>query len=150
MSSLLSRETAALHQPSLFFPLVDLLTNPNTFPKPLSTLLPEAIHQAATDAAQSNGFFREPDSLPAFQLALALHSASPKLEAFHQYYEDRNLGDIPLPSGTLVEECGSWVDWYGTRICTRQQLAAVAKREVLDSTMDKSQYVLFSFPASSR
>jgi UDP-glucose:glycoprotein glucosyltransferase len=149
ISSLLLRETAALHQPSLFFPLVDLLTNPSTFPKPLSTLLPEAIHQAATDIAQSNGFFREPDSLTAFQLALALHSASPKLEAFYQYYEDRNLDHIPLPSGTLAEECGSWVDWYGTRICTRQELAAVAKREALDSTTNQSKHVLRSFPASS-
>ena len=142
MSSLSFRETAALHRPSLFFPLVDILTDPSTFPKPLSTLPPEAIHQAATDVAQSSGFFREPDSLPAFQLALALHSASPKLEAFHQYYKDRNLGNIPLPSGTLADECGSWVDWYGTRICTRQELAAVARREALDPTADNSEHVL--------
>ncbi len=142
---LLLRETAALHQPSLFFPLVDLLTDPSTFPKPLSTLSPEAIHQAATDVAQSSGLFREPDSLPAFQLALALHSASPKLEAFHQYYRDRNLGDIPLPSGTLAEECGSWVDWYGNRICTRQELAAVARPEVLDSIGDTSKHVFLYF-----
>ena len=151
ISFLLLRETAALHQPSLFFPLVDLLTDPSTFPKPLSTLPPEAIHQAATDVAQSSGLFREPDSLPAFQLALALHSASPKLEAFHQYYKDRNLGNIPLPGGTLAEECGSWVDWYGTRICTRQELAAVARREALDSIADNSKRVLFiSFRVSSR
>jgi UDP-glucose:glycoprotein glucosyltransferase len=119
------------------------LTNPNVFPKPLSTLSPEAIHQAATDAAQSNGFFLEPDSLPTFQLALALHSASPKLEAFYQYYKDRNLDNIPLPSGTLPDECGSWVDWYGKRICTRQELAAVATHEALDSTTDKSKHVSF-------
>jgi len=144
--SLLSRETVALHQPSVFFPLVDLLTNPSTFPIPLSTLPPEAIHQAATDVAQSNGFFLEPDSLPAFQLALGLHSASPKLEAFYQYYKDRNLDNTPVPTGTLAKECGSWVDWYGTRVCTGQELAAVAKREVLDSTTDKSKHVFFSPP----
>jgi hypothetical protein len=135
------RETASLDQPSVFFPLVDLFTSPNVFPKPLSTLPPEAIHQAATDVAQSNGFFREPDSLPAFQLALALHSASPKLEAFYQYYNDRNLGDIPSLSDIPAEECGSWVDWYGKRICTTQELAAVAKREALDSMKDKSKHV---------
>jgi len=138
---LLPRETAALDQPSNFFPLVDLLTNPNIFPKPLSTLPPEAIHQAAIDAAQSNGFFLEPDSLPAFHLALALHSASPKLEAFYQYYKDLTLDGIPLPGGSFAEECGSWVDWYGQRICTRQELAAVATREALDSTMDKYEQV---------
>lgn len=121
------------------------MTNPSTFPKPLLTLPPEAIHQAATDVAQSSGFFREPDSLPAFQLALALHSASPKLEAFHQYYKDRNLDNTPLPSGTLAEECGSWVDWYGKRICTGQELAAVARREALDPKVDNSEHVSFYF-----
>ena len=56
------RETATLDQPSNFFPLVDLLTSPSVFPRPLPTLTPEAIHQAATHAAQSSGFFLEPDS----------------------------------------------------------------------------------------
>src|SRR5258708_5518318 len=134
---LLLRETVALDQPTHFFPIVDLLTNPNIFPKPLSTFPPEAIHQAATDAAHSNSFFREPDSLPAFQLAFALHSASPKLEAFYQYYIDRNLDKTPLPGGIPAEECGSWVDWYGKRICTGQELAAVAEREALDPPKDK-------------
>lgn len=103
----------------------------------------EVIHQAATNAAHANGFFRDPDSLPAFQLALALHSASPKLEAFYQYYKDRNLDNIPLPSGISAEECGSWVDWYGKRICTGQDLAAIAKREALDSPADNLEYVSF-------
>ena len=142
-SLLLLRETVALDRPAHFFPLVDLLTDPNIFPKPLSTLPSEAIYQAATNAAHANGFFREPDSLPVFQLALALHSASPKLEAFYQYYKDRNLENVPLPSGIPAEECGSWVDWYGKRICTAQELAAVAQRETLDSPTDKFEYVPF-------
>ena len=137
-----------MDHPAHFFPLVDLFTDPNVFPKPLSTLPSEAIHQAATNAAHTNGFFRDPDSLPAFQLALALHSASPKLEAFYQYYKDRNLENIPLPGGTSAEECGSWVDWYGKRICTGQDLVAIAKREALDSPTDKLEYV--SFPSEHR
>ena len=60
-------------------------------------------------------------------------------------YKDRNLGNTPLPSGILAEECGSWVDWYGNRICTRQELAAVARREALDPTADNSEHVLLYF-----
>ena len=51
-----------------------------------------------------------------------------------------------LPSGTLPEEvCGSWVDWCAKRICTRQELAAIATRDALNSSPDKFRHISFPF-----
>ena len=107
-SSLLFRETVALDQPAHFF-LVDHFTDPNIYPKPLSTLPSEAIHQAATNAAHANDVFREPDSLPVFQLALALHSATvtnyaceAQSSTIHSLFPQRKLPSRHFPSIKLL------------------------------------------------
>lgn len=132
-------ETAALDQPQSFFPLVDLLTSPDTFPEPLGKLSPEAIHQAALALFQHHGFFTH-DTLKQFELALSLHVSAPKLEAFYQFYNDRNLENIRLPNGYISDGdgCGSWIDWYGSRLCSSEDLHAVLSREALDAASGQS------------
>jgi len=134
-------ETAAIDQPNRFFPLVDTLTSPDEFPYPLAKLSPEAIHQASLETAQKQGYLADDSGLKAFELALALHVSSPKLEAFYQYYQDRNLDRIPPPVGYLAEECASWVDWYGSRLCSSDDLRGVLSREGLDAGVNVTMYV---------
>jgi UDP-glucose:glycoprotein glucosyltransferase len=131
--TLLYSETVAIDQPTHFFPLVDILTSPDEFPSPLAKLSSEAIHQASLEIAWKQGYLADDSALRAFELALALHVSSPKLEAFYQYYEDRNLDRSPPPAGYLVEECASWVDWYGSRLCSSDDLRGVLSREGLEA-----------------
>ncbi|KAK0452361.1 UDP-glucose:glycoprotein glucosyltransferase-domain-containing protein [Armillaria borealis] len=66
-------ETVALENPEAFFPFVDSLTNPETLPE-----------------ASAGGFLSEPGALTAVEMNLAMHSATPKIEAFYQHYSDLN------------------------------------------------------------
>lgn len=53
-------------------------------------------------------------------MALALHSAVPKIEAFYEYYNT-------IYGGEEEERCngGSWVDWYGSVICDGKKLSSL-------------------------
>lgn len=116
-------ETVAQENQDAFFPLLDALTNPDTLVSP-QTMTPEAIHQAALEVAASRGLLRKPGSLAAVEMNLALHSATPLIEALHQYYENLNQW----------VECGSWVDWYGQVVCDVEELARLAGLETIDSS----------------
>lgn len=129
-----NRETAAIHSPSSFFPLVDLLTAPALFVEPVATYTPEAIHQVAINLARHYGYIKDDVDLAAFELALSLHVASPKIEAFYQYYEDQRLDQLRPPSGYTDVDCGTWVDWYGTKVCDKDDLQGVLSRAGVEGT----------------
>ncbi|KAG8817724.1 hypothetical protein FRC18_000376, partial [Serendipita sp. 400] len=152
-------ETAAIEQPSSFFPLVDLLTSPDAFPPTsssfngdagsggLASLTPEAIHEASLAILRQQGYIAtltpsevktessKHINLKEFELALSLHVASPKLQGFYSFYEDWVLSKMEGVRGSTVdsEECFSWVDWYGARLCSSDDLKAVLSREALDA-----------------
>ncbi|KAK0458728.1 UDP-glucose:glycoprotein glucosyltransferase-domain-containing protein, partial [Desarmillaria tabescens] len=115
-------ETVALENPDAFFPFVDSITNPETHAL-AKDLSPEAVHQLALQAAVAGGFLTEPGALTAVEMNLAMHSATPKIEAFYQHYSDLNS----------KVDCGSWVDWYGTVVCDVETLVQLAGRETIDS-----------------
>ncbi|TFK38220.1 UDP-glucose:Glyco protein glucosyltransferase-domain-containing protein [Crucibulum laeve] len=117
-------ETVALEHPDAFFTYLDRLTDPETLTLP-GKLSPEAIHLAALEVAVSNGLLQAPGSLTAVEMNLALHAATPKLEAFYQHYEDHHNNS----AGT---KCGSWVDWYGEVVCDVDTLAKLAGVETID------------------
>lgn len=110
-------------------------------------MTPEAIHQASISVLEAQGYFPASGSkdgstpLKLFDMALALHVSSPKLEAYYQYYNSRHLDTVSIPSGYLVEECGSWVDWYGARLCSGDDLLGVLGREALEGS-DAARYVV--------
>ncbi|KAL1704030.1 hypothetical protein EV121DRAFT_270703, partial [Schizophyllum commune] len=115
-------ETVTQENQDAFFPLLDALTDGEKLVLPQS-LTPEAAYQAALEVAASGGQLSKPGSLAAVELNLALHSATPTIEAFHQYYENLNRW----------VECGSWVDWYGQVVCDVEELARLAGVETLDA-----------------
>ena len=126
IGSLIS-ESMSQEDPDSFFPLLDLLTAPKAFPQPLATLTSEAIRQASIELAANSGYFTQPASLPAFELSLALHAASPKIQAFHNYYNTH------FRSKVLSEDCGSWIDWYGHDVCTPEELVRLVSTDTLPS-----------------
>lgn len=128
------RETIALEDPSAYFPVLDILTDPNTLPS-ATTLSHEALHQLAFQSTVSLGYLSKPGAPEYAEMQLALHAATPKIEAFYQHYTDTIRGrilDTESGEGKGVE-CGSWVDWYGAVVCNVEQLAHLAGPETIDA-----------------
>jgi UDP-glucose:glycoprotein glucosyltransferase len=110
-----------LENPHAFFPFVDRVTDPDILPA-AQKMTDEAVHQFAVQLA-TNGFLSEPGALATVEMNLALHAATPKIEAFYHHY--------------LTQEdpkCGSWVDWYGEVVCDVQKLSHLAGIETIDPT----------------
>ncbi|KAI0314345.1 UDP-glucose:glycoprotein glucosyltransferase-domain-containing protein [Amylostereum chailletii] len=121
-------ETISIEEPNAFFPLLETLTDPQRDPRP-ETLSREALEQLALQAALSAGFLSKPGSLELAQMQLALHAATPKIEAFFSYYTN-----AARERAAHMDEksCESWVDWYGEVVCDGDRLAELAGRETID------------------
>lgn len=124
----------AIEKPDAFFTFLDRLTDAEGLALPAS-MTPEAIHQAALQIALDNGILQEIGSLSAVEMNLALHAATPKLQAFYNHYEDHH-------NHSRGTQCGSWVDWYGEVVCDAERLAQLAGIETLDPSRDLKKYVL--------
>ena len=112
------------------------------FPDSLASLPSEAIHEASVRILLENGYFAQPGALETFELSLALHAASPKIETFFQFYRDHKLSQIPIVDGELLEDCtGSWVDWYGHRVCTVDTLRHLVEVKTLEAANDTKAFV---------
>lgn len=120
-------ETVALENPDAFFPLLDRLTDPKVFSS-LEELSPEALYRAVLEISTGNGVF----NVATLEMNLALHAATPKIEAFYNYYEDHH-------SGSRGVECGSWVDWHGQVICDIGTLVRVAGLDTSEPVVNSMQ-----------
>ena len=117
---------------------MDTLTDPNT-PPSVHTLTPEAIHGLAAETTAKLGLLPKAASLALADINLALHAATPKIEAFYQYYTDHH------GSKELEDGCGSWVDWYGQVVCDLKTLEKVADVDTIDEATTHP-YVTRKFP----
>lgn len=123
-----NRETASTENQDTFLPLLDLLTSPDVFPQPLTSLDSKTIHDISVRALLDKGYLSEPGALESFELSLSLHAASPKIEAFYEFYRDQKLAEVPLADGESLDACsGSWVGWYGRRVCSVDILRALVE-----------------------
>ncbi|KIY66670.1 glycosyltransferase family 24 protein [Cylindrobasidium torrendii FP15055 ss-10] len=116
-------ETVALENADAFFPLVDQLTDPDTH-----ALHPhrsaEALHQLTLEAALENKLLNAPGAVQFVEMGFAMHTATPKIEAFYQHYAGL----------TGHKQCGgTWVDWYGTVVCDVETLVQLAGQDTLDA-----------------
>ena len=100
--------------------------NSDTLPT-LGKLSSEAIHQASLQTATELGYLQDPGAYASAELQISLHAAAPKVQAFYQFYEDQYSDSVPETN------CGSWVDWYGEKICDVDTLARVAGHETIDA-----------------
>jgi hypothetical protein len=128
------RETVALEKPDAFFTFLDRLTDTEALMLP-ADITPKAIHQAALQIALDNGILEETSSVSAVEMNIALHAATPKLEAFYNHYEDHH-------NNSRGTQCGSWVDWYGEVVCDANRLAQLVEVETKISS-DLKLYVFF-------
>ena len=119
------RDSISIENEHAYFPLLDTLTDPNT-PPSVHTLTPEAIHRLAVETTSRLGLLPKAGSLAFADINLALHVATPKIEAFYQYYADHH-GDKELGEG-----CESWVDWYGQVVCDVETLEKLADVDTVD------------------
>lgn len=117
-SNWLLRETVSLEYPDKFFDFLDQL---------LAQAAPadDDGHESLLEFASSSGVVEDAEALARITMNLALSSATPKLEAFYNYYES-NYGE---PS---TVPCESWVDWYGAVICDSEALARLIEKELED------------------
>lgn len=122
----IGRESVALSNPDGFFPLLDKLTDPKAHIFSQS-LAPEALYQAGISSAVATGIIQDANDAVEVEMNLALHAATPKLEAFYQHYEENHNSS----KGT---SCGSWVDWYGEVVCDIESLVRLVGHETIDSS----------------
>jgi len=133
----LCRESAALDND--YFAVLDLLTSDEA----LSASIPladQATYESSLELLQSHGLLDAPGSRDALELALALHTTAPKIEAFYQFYADAKANAVPDP------DCASFVDWYGERICDAKSLKRRLDVDRIDSDGTSSQTATFVRP----
>ena len=131
----------AIEEPSAFFHLLDGITDPSVFPLPKDKSSPKHVHKHVFDIALAMDHLAAPGAYVAAEMHVALHSASPKLEAFYQYYNDHHAAR-KRAFGKSGEECESWVDWYGEVVCDAKTLARLVETEALDpAEEDRNVYV---------
>ncbi|KAI0367405.1 glycosyltransferase family 24 protein [Pilatotrama ljubarskyi] len=123
-----SIEAVTIEEPDAFFPLLHAVTDPDVFPLPSERSTPAAIHRHVLETALALELLAEPGAYASAEMHVALHSASPKLEAFFQYYNDHHQ-----TQGERAAECDSWVDWYGQVVCDVDTLAHLVRTEAIDS-----------------
>ena len=121
------RETVALENPNHFFDAFDLLTSPQL---QLSNNATAAeVYNNAISALVANAFTSEPGAQATLELAVSLHSATPKLEAFYQYYNDKYGTSTEVPG----ESCLSWVDWNGEKVCDPKTLKYLIEQPISEN-----------------
>lgn len=107
---------------------------------PSTKLNPEGLHEATFEVARNGGLLEQHGSREMIEMNLAMHAATPKIEAFYNWYDTRY-------NASEGRKCGSWVDWYGDVVCDVESLARLAGVETIDSNT-KSGCVLRVFIVS--
>jgi UDP-glucose:glycoprotein glucosyltransferase len=104
-------ETAAQENTSTYFPLLDRIAE-GRFAE-LTT--EQEIYNAFLETLKNEGFMANGETLSSFQLAAALHSAAPRIEAHYQYY------NTTVESHLMVAQdaaCPVWVHMSGKQYCS--------------------------------
>ena len=96
------RETAAEENETAYFPLLDRIAD-GYFDDAQTD---KELYTKFRQALQRDGHLGQAEELSSFDLALSIHSASPRIEAFYQYY---NTSVVPLLGDSEQDGCESWV-----------------------------------------
>ncbi|QRW18757.1 glycosyltransferase family 24 protein [Rhizoctonia solani] len=112
-------ETTAAEHPGRYFEILDALIDRSSdgllgpITEPVHK--PKYVYSTALAHLITRGFLTEPNALSAFEKNMALHSATPKIQAFYQLFGD--------PS--KAPECQSWIEWSGKQACTSEEADAL-------------------------
>jgi len=106
------RETAAEENATAYFPLLDRIAEGH-FDRATTD---KELHEAFLQTLQDDGHIQQDsETLSSFELALALHSTAPRIEAHYQYYH--TAVEKALASDTQ-DGCESWVHFNGKQFCS--------------------------------
>ena len=106
-----SRETAAQENATSYFSLLDRIAE-GRFAEYVTD---KELYEAFITTLQGDGHFSTPEALSAFQFALSIHSAAPRIEAHYQYY---NTSVEPLLMVAQDAACPIWVHFDGKQYCS--------------------------------
>ncbi|KAF8309108.1 hypothetical protein DL93DRAFT_2217500 [Clavulina sp. PMI_390] len=130
-------ETTALEEPRNYFVAFDTLTdpwaNPNINAEDVQSTTgtapsDEQTYSRALGQLTLAGVFAEQGSRFTFDLSLSLHSATPAIEAFYQYYLD-----AVKPKHDSSSDCLSWVHWGQKVVCDPAALEELLKEPSVPS-----------------
>ena len=107
----LFRETAAEENSTAYFPILDRIaeghfTDCNSDQELYSTFL---------QLLQDDGHITDPEALSSFQFALSIHSAAPRIEAHHHYYDTSVEPSLMIAQDAA---CPVWVHFDGKQYCS--------------------------------
>jgi UDP-glucose:glycoprotein glucosyltransferase len=109
----LRRETAAVEDASIYWPLLERLSSAE-----FRTFTTEKEYYESVSKVLRDDFLRDPVTLGSFDLGLSLHIAAPKIEAYYQFYETSVVPSL----GNYDESCENWVLLGGQQICSPDKL----------------------------
>lgn len=113
-------ETAAAEHLGQYFDIVDALADRSSagLLGPITDPLhkPQYIYNTALPLLQARGFLTEPNALSTFEKSLALHLATPKIQAFYQ-----------IVGSARPSHCDSWIEWAGKQACTTEDADNILK-----------------------
>src|SRR5690606_38664110 len=72
------------------------------------------LYNAFLKAAQDFGFLSKPEELSSFNFALAIRSASPRIEAHYHFY---NSTLEPMLGKSYNPDCRVWLQWGNKQSC---------------------------------
>ena len=113
-------ETAAEENTTSYFPLLDRIAEGHFD----AASTDRDLHDLFLRTLQDDGHITDPDTLSSFELALAVHSTAPRIEAHHQYYDTAVKTALEVGLGP---DCDSWVDFGGKQYCSPELTGEDAK-----------------------
>ena len=104
----------------MFWPLLDSLADLKLGPETTEQEFYERALRTLKDE-----FLTDPVTLGSFELGLSLHTAAPKIEAYHQFYRSSvlpSLGDM------YDDDCEAWVHFDGRQFCRLEDFMDTLKQ----------------------
>ncbi|KAM6503198.1 glycosyltransferase family 24 protein [Amanita muscaria] len=143
-------ESFSLEFPSSFFPLLHLLSDPNIAQK-LKSSNPKEIRDETVKLALEHGILEDSTDVAALDSTLALHAATPAVQAFYSFYEEK-YGDRGRLCAQKDGGGQAWVDWYGEVACTAAELRELVDERPADVNYTRPQLLTFDHvhPVPSR
>lgn len=111
--------------------IYDLVSNYDSHEPSTTTTTHNSTRNFSSSSSSSSGYNAASRStlliahpkfdLSSFKTSLAMHEASPKIQAYYQFYETV-VRDSPAGREVTQRECESWVEWRGKGFCSVDEL----------------------------
>ncbi|KIW05717.1 hypothetical protein, variant 1 [Verruconis gallopava] len=106
-------ETAAEENEGVYFKILDRIAN-GYFQSAASD---KEYYERFIQLLEEDELITDPAALSSFELALAVHSAAPRIEAQYQYYK---TSIEPLLQRSGAKDCKTWLEFAGKQFCEPQ------------------------------